>query len=84
LNHLGHVKSTEEENNVECSLKFPVHHKNRHKETTSSTISLNSSSMTRDDIEKIIIKAYCEAEKIMDCLKLSQILKENDLNDIKK
>jgi hypothetical protein len=81
---LNHVKSTEEGNNVECSLKFPVHHKNRQKETTSSTNSLNSSSMTRDDIEKIIIKAYREAEKIMDCLKLSQILKENDLDDIKK
>jgi hypothetical protein len=81
---LNHVKSTEEANNVECPLKFPIHHKNRHKETTSSTINLNSSSTTIDDIEKIIIKAYRQAEKIMDSLRLLQILEENNLNNITK
>ncbi|CAF4004750.1 unnamed protein product [Rotaria sordida] len=80
---LNHFKSTEGDN-VECPLKFPIHHKNQHKERTLSTISLSSSSTTINDIEKIIIKAYHEAEKLMDSLQLLQILRENDLNDIKK
>ncbi len=81
---LNHVKSTEEADNVEYPLKFPVHHKNRHKERTSSTISLNLSSITTNEIEKIIIKAYNKAEQIMDSIQLLQILKENDLNGITK
>ena len=55
-----------------------------YKEEILSTISLNSSSITINDIEKIIIKAYNEAEKLMDSLQLLQILKENNFNDIKK
>ncbi|CAF2798015.1 unnamed protein product, partial [Rotaria sp. Silwood2] len=80
---LNHFKSTEGDN-VECPLKFPIHHKNKHKEKISSTISLSSSSTTINDIEKIIIKAYHEAQNIMNSLHLLQILKENDLNDIQK
>ncbi|CAF5046263.1 unnamed protein product, partial [Rotaria sp. Silwood1] len=77
---LNHVKSTEEADNVEYPLKFRIHHKNRHKERTSSKISLNSSSITIDNIEKIIIKAYYQAENIMDSLQLLKKLKENNLN----
>ncbi|CAF1327655.1 unnamed protein product [Rotaria sp. Silwood1] len=80
---LNHFKSTEGDN-VECPLKFPIHHKNKHKEKISSIISLSSSSTTINDIEKIIIKAYHEAEKIMNSIHLLQILKENDLDDIQK
>ncbi|CAF1545458.1 unnamed protein product, partial [Rotaria sordida] len=80
---LNHFKSTEG-NNVECPLKFPIHHKNQREERTPSTISLSSSSTTINDIEKVIIRAYHEAEKIMNTLELLQILKENDLDDIKK
>lgn len=81
---LNHVKSTEEAANAEYPLKFPLHHKNLRTERISSTISLDSSSITTDDIEQIIIKAYYQAEKIMDCVELLQILKENNLDDIKK
>ena len=61
---LNYIKSTEEADNVAYPLKFPAHHKSRHKKRTSSTISLNSSSITTDDIEKIVIKAYYEAKKL--------------------
>lgn len=84
ISMLNHVKSTEEANNAEYPLKFRVHHKNRHKERTSSTVSLNSSSITINHIEKIIIKAYYQAETIMNSVQLLQILKENNLNDITK
>ncbi len=80
---LNHFISTEGDN-VECPLKFPVHHKNQHKERASSTISLNSSSTTINDIEKIIIKAYHKAETLMDSLHLLQMLRANDLDDIEK
>ena len=79
---INHFKSTEA-NNVECQLKFPIHHKNQRKERA-STISLNSLSRTIDDIETIIIKAYHQAEKIMDSLQLLQVLRENDLNGIEQ
>ncbi|CAF2961994.1 unnamed protein product [Rotaria sp. Silwood2] len=78
------ARALSEGNNVECPLKFPIHHKNQREERTASTINLSSSSTTINDIEKIIIKAYHEAEKIMNTLELLQILKENDLDDIKK
>jgi hypothetical protein len=81
---LNQVKSLEEANDAECSLKFPVHHKSRHKETTTSSSSSNTSLITTDDIEKIIIKAYYQAESIMDSLQLSTILKKNNLDDFKK
>ncbi|CAF4531684.1 unnamed protein product, partial [Rotaria socialis] len=80
---LNHFKSTEGDD-VECPLKFPIHHKNKHKEKISSTISLSSAPATINDIEKIIIKAYHEAEKIINSLHLLQILEENDLGDIQK
>ncbi|CAF3630509.1 unnamed protein product [Rotaria socialis] len=80
---LNHFKSTEGDD-VKCPLKFPIHHKNKHKKRISSTTSLSSASTTINDIEKIIIKAYHEAKKIMNSLHLLQILEENDLGDIQK
>ncbi|CAF2740574.1 unnamed protein product [Rotaria sp. Silwood2] len=43
-----------------------------------------TSTITTDDIEKIIIKAYGQAESIMDSLQLTKILKGNNLNDFRK
>ncbi|CAF4988120.1 unnamed protein product, partial [Rotaria magnacalcarata] len=40
-----------------------------------------TSTITTNDIEKTIIKAYHKAESIMDSLQLTKILKENNLND---
>jgi hypothetical protein len=81
---LNQVKSTEEANDSAHSLKFPVHHKSRHRETTMSANTLITSTITIDDIEKIIMKAYRKAESIMDSLQLTKTLKENNLNDFKK
>ena len=81
---MNYIKSTEEADNAEYPLKFPAHHKSRHKKRISSTISLNPSSITTNNIETIVIKAYYEAEKVMNSVQLLSILKENNLNDITK
>ena len=79
---LNQIKSTEESNDKKYALKFPVHHKNRRSEFTASTISQDISSITHDDVEKIIIKAYHRAEFIMNSLKITELLKKNKLNDL--
>ncbi|CAF3773251.1 unnamed protein product [Rotaria sp. Silwood1] len=81
---LSTIKSTDEANCAAHSLKFPVHHKNRHRETTMSANTPITSTITTDDIEKIIIKAYHQAESIMDSLQLTKTLKENNLNGFRK
>ncbi|CAF1476242.1 unnamed protein product [Rotaria sp. Silwood1] len=81
---LNKTKSTDEANCAAHSLKFPVHHKSRHRETTMSANTPITSTITSDDIEKIIIKAYHQAESIMDSLQLTKTLKENNLNDFRK
>ncbi|CAF1363449.1 unnamed protein product [Rotaria sordida] len=81
---LNQIKSTEETNDAAHSLKFPIHHKNRHRETTMSINTPITSTITTYDIEKIIVKAYAEAQAIMDSLQLTKTLRENNLNDFKK
>jgi hypothetical protein len=81
---LNQIKSTEEANDAVHSLKFPVHHKNRHRETTMSANTPITSTITTVEIEKIIMKAYREAESIMNSLQLTKTLKENNLNDFNK
>ncbi|CAF2740457.1 unnamed protein product [Rotaria sp. Silwood2] len=78
---LNEIKSTEEANDDAHSLKFPVHHKSRHRGITISTNTPITSTITTNDIEQIIIKAYRKAESIMDSLQLTRTLKENNLND---
>ncbi|CAF4748908.1 unnamed protein product, partial [Rotaria sp. Silwood2] len=58
---LNQIKSTEESSNNEYSLKFPRHHKNRRDESHASTNIQNVPTITIQDIEKIIIKAYNKA-----------------------
>jgi hypothetical protein len=65
---LNQIKSTEEANDAVHSLKFPVHHKSRHRETTMSANTPITSTITTNDIEKIIIDAYRQAESIMSSL----------------
>lgn len=79
---LNHFKSSEMNSNA-CPIKFPIHHKNKGKETASSGTIMNLSSTTFADIEQVIIKAYYRAEKIMDTLQLLQVLKDNNIDDIK-
>ena len=81
---LNQVKSIEEANDAAHSLKFPIHHKYRHKETTMSINTPITSTITTYDIENIIVKAYDEAQSIMDSLQLTKTLRENNLNDFKK
>ncbi|CAF2002036.1 unnamed protein product [Rotaria magnacalcarata] len=81
---LNKIKSTEESSNATCSIKFPVHHKNRRNESLTPTNNQNSPPITTADIEKRILKAYKKAESIMNELKLTETLKRNELNDIKK
>ncbi|CAF1529994.1 unnamed protein product, partial [Rotaria magnacalcarata] len=81
---LNKIKSTEESSNATCSIKFPVHHKNRRNESLTPMNNQNSPPITTADIEKIILKAYKKAESIMNELKLTETLKRNELNDLKK
>jgi hypothetical protein len=81
---LNQIKSTEESSNNEYSLKFPRHHKNRRDESHASKNIQNVSSITIQDIEKIIIKAYNKAALIMNNFQMTEILKESDLDDIHK
>ncbi|CAM4815916.1 unnamed protein product [Rotaria magnacalcarata] len=81
---LNKIKSTEESSNATCSIKFPVHHKNRRNESLTPMNNQNSPPITTADIEKRILKAYKKAESIMNELKLTETLKRNELNDIKK
>ncbi|CAF2140832.1 unnamed protein product, partial [Rotaria magnacalcarata] len=69
---LNQIKSTGEANDDTHSLKFPVHHKSRHRGTTMSTNTPITSTITPNEIEKVIIKAYHKAESIMDSLQLTK------------
>jgi hypothetical protein len=81
---LNQVKCIEEANDSAHSLKFPVHHKSRHRETTMSANTLVTSTITIDDIEEIIMKAYHKAECIMDSLRLTKALEKNNLNGFQR
>ena len=81
---LNHIKSTEESSNTPCSLKFPIHHKHQRNEPVRSMNNNNTSRITLDDIEKTITKAYHQAELIMNDFSLSEKLKKENLNDMKK
>ncbi|CAF1441504.1 unnamed protein product [Adineta ricciae] len=78
------MKSIEESNNKEYSLKFPRHHKHRRDESDVSVYAQNVSAVTTEDIEKIIMKAYQKAESIMNNFELIKILKESNLDDVYK
>ncbi|CAF3788942.1 unnamed protein product [Rotaria sp. Silwood1] len=84
ISMLNQIKSTEESSNNEYSLKFPRHHKNRRDESHASTNIQNVPTITIQDIEKIIIKAYNKAVIIMNNLLITEILKESNLDDIHK
>jgi hypothetical protein len=79
---LNKIKSTEESSNNTYYLKFPVHHKNRRNELSTSTNMQNTPLITLANVEKIIMKAYHRAEYIMDSLQLTRILKKKKLNDL--
>ncbi|CAF1212167.1 unnamed protein product [Adineta ricciae] len=81
---LNQMKSIEESNNKEYSLKFPRHHKHRRDESDVSVYAQNVSAVTTEDIEKIIMKAYQKAESIMNNFELIKILKESNLDDVYK
>ena len=79
---LNQIKSIEESSSNEYSLKFPTHHKNRRDESYALINVQNVSSLTIQDIEKIIIEAYNKAESIMNSLQITEILKDSNLDDI--
>lgn len=81
---LNKIKSTEESSVTTCSIKFPIHHKNRRDESSTATSTQNLTPITITDMEKIIIKAYQKAELIMNELQLIETLKKNGLDDCKK
>lgn len=78
------IKSIEHFNNTDYSIKFPTHHKNRRDESNSSTNIQNVSTVTIQDIEQIITKAYNKAELLMNSLQVTKILKEFNINDMNK
>ena len=63
-------------------MKFPVHHKARHEAKAKSPNKVNASFVPIDPIERIITRASCTAEDIMNVLKLPELFKENGLRDI--
>jgi hypothetical protein len=81
---INQIKSTEQFNNNDYSIKFPTHHKNRRDESNTSTNIQNVSTFTIQDIEQIIIKAYNKAELLMNSLQVTKILKEFNINDMNK
>ncbi|CAF1955071.1 unnamed protein product [Rotaria magnacalcarata] len=81
---LNKIKSTEESSVTTCSIKFPIHHKNRRDESSTATNTQNLTPITITDMEKIIIKTYQKAEIIMNELQLTETLKKNGLDDCKK
>ncbi|CAF2185508.1 unnamed protein product [Rotaria magnacalcarata] len=81
---INQIKSTEQFNNNDYSIKFPTHHKNRRDESNSSTNIQNVSTVTIQDIEQIIIKAYNKAELLMNNLQVTKILKKFNINDMNK
>ncbi|CAM4788583.1 unnamed protein product [Rotaria magnacalcarata] len=81
---INQIKSTEQFNNDDYSIKFPTHHKNRRDESNSSTNIQNVSTVTIQDIEQIIIKAYNKAELLMNNLQVTKILKKFNINDMNK
>ncbi|CAF4214143.1 unnamed protein product, partial [Rotaria magnacalcarata] len=58
--------------------------KNRRDESNSSTNIQNVSTVTIQDIEQIIIKAYNKAELLMNNLQVTKILKKFNINDMNK
>ncbi|UJR29459.1 hypothetical protein I4U23_010671 [Adineta vaga] len=78
------MKSTEESNNEEHSLKFPRHNKHPRDESDVPVYAQNVSAVTIKDIEEIIMKAYQKAESIMNNFELIKILKESNLDDVYK
>jgi hypothetical protein len=83
ISFLNQVKSLEEAQDIECSLKFPIHHKHRHKDTTASANGSAPLLVTTADIQKIVAEAYDQARSVMNSLGLSSILKKNDFDDFK-
>ena len=81
---INQIKSTEQFNNNDYSIKFPTHHKNRRDESNTSTNIQNVSTVTIQDVQQIIIKAYSKAELLMDSLQVTKILKKFNLNDMNK
>lgn len=81
---LNQIKSIEESSNNEYSLKFPRHHKNPRDESHASTTIQHITTVTIQDIETIIIKAYNKAVTIMNNFQITEILKESNLDDIHK
>ncbi|CAF2234734.1 unnamed protein product [Rotaria magnacalcarata] len=81
---LNKINSTEESSVTTCSIKFPIHHKNRRDESSTATNTQNLTPITITDMEKIIIKTYQKAQIIMNELRLTETLKKNGLDDCKK
>ncbi|CAF1471806.1 unnamed protein product [Adineta steineri] len=84
ISQLNQIKSTEESNNNKSSLKFPRHQKYRSDESNTSASTQDISTVTIQDIENIIIKAYEKAESIMNNFQLIEVLNQSNLNDIYK
>lgn len=84
ISTINQIKSTEQFSNNDYSIKFPTHHKNRRNESHAFTNNQNVSTLTIQDIEQIIIKAYNKAELIMNSLQVAKILKEFNINDMNK
>ncbi|CAF4541163.1 unnamed protein product, partial [Didymodactylos carnosus] len=83
---LNSIKSQEERsnNNNDYSIRFPIHHKNR------SFDQLNSSKCSDDDINKltlekieiIIFNAYNDMKILINKLKMSKLIEQNNIKDI--
>ncbi|CAF4166344.1 unnamed protein product, partial [Adineta steineri] len=84
ISQLNQIKSTENSNNNKSSLKFPRHQKYRRDESNTSASTQDISTVTIQDIENIIIKAYEKAESVMNNFQLIEVLNQSNLNDIYK
>ncbi|CAF1538739.1 unnamed protein product [Adineta steineri] len=84
ISQLNQIKSTEKSNNNKSSLKFRRHQKYRRDESNTSATTQDISTVTIQDIENIIIKAYEKAESIMNNFQLIEVLNQSNLNDIYK
>ena len=82
LSLLNNIKSSEETNDASFSLKFPVHHKNKRADTNATIYHQNATPISNTDIEKIVVKAYKHALKLVNCLQLGKILHTHRIDDL--
>ncbi|CAF4729851.1 unnamed protein product [Rotaria sp. Silwood2] len=77
LSVLQEIERQNEQEESECSLQFPKHHKRRLRKTEHANDHLQTNNiLTQNNIEKTIYRAYDDAYKLLSVLGIDKILKK--------